>query len=105
VLTSIDIRLATAARSHHGSPSKLLLLCSRQSDALSALWLRTITALQQHKQQNQLQQLLPTEQLAGFKRPAQSCMYSLSMDPHVAATVHHQGPCIMLTWIFMVEKK
>lgn len=53
VLTSIDIRLATAARSHHGSPSRLLLLCSRklsEGQSVLLLWLRTNMALQQARQ-------------------------------------------------------
>jgi hypothetical protein len=53
VLTSIDIRLATAALSHQGSPSRLLLLCSGKSGKLSAVCLRTITTLQMHSTQRQ----------------------------------------------------
>lgn len=53
VLTSIDIRLATAALSHQGSPSRLLLLCSRKSGELSAAWVRTITTLQMHSTQQE----------------------------------------------------
>jgi hypothetical protein len=52
VLTSIDIRLAAAARSHQGSPSKLLLVCSRKSGELSAVWVRTITTLHMHSTQD-----------------------------------------------------
>lgn len=53
LLTSIDIRLATAARSHHGSPSRLLLLCSRklsEGESVLLFWLRTMIALQQARQ-------------------------------------------------------